>query len=52
MQLPALRVMFATCLLVCFFLRLEESTGETRKNVFYIISEVLFVLEKTNVYKF
>ena len=39
-----LKVMSATFLLVCF-LRLKESTCETRKNVFYFTSKALFVLE-------
>ena len=39
-----LKVMSATFLLVCF-LRLKESTFETRKNVFYFTSKALSVLE-------
>ena len=39
-----LKVVSATFLLVCF-LCLKESNLETRKNVFYFISKVLFVLE-------
>ena len=39
-----LKVVSTTFLLVCF-LRLKESTFETRKNVFYVTSKVLLVLE-------
>ena len=39
-----LKVVSAIFLLV-YFLRLKESTCETRENVFYFISKVLFVLE-------
>ena len=39
-----LKVVSATFLLV-FFLCLEESTFETRKDVFYFASEALFILE-------
>ena len=38
------KVVSATYLLVCF-LRLKESTFETRKNVVYFTSKALFVLE-------
>ena len=41
-----LKAMSATFLLVCF-LCLKESTCETRKNVFYLNSKALFILEKT-----
>ena len=41
-----LKVMSTTFLLVCF-LCLKESTCETRKNVFYLNSKALFILEKT-----
>ena len=40
-----LKVVSATFLLVCF-LSLNESTCETRKNIFYFTSKALFVLEK------
>ena len=39
-----LKVVSATFLLVCF-LRLKESTCETRKNVFYFTSKAVFILE-------
>ena len=42
-----LKVLSATFLLVCF-LCLQESTCETRKNVFYFTSKALFVLEISN----
>ena len=42
---PNLKVVSATFLLVCF-LKLTESTSQTRKNVFYFTSKALFVLEK------
>ena len=41
----SLKVVYATVLLVCF-INLNESTCQTRKNVFYFTSKVLFVLEK------
>ena len=41
----SLKVVSATLLLVCF-LSLNESTCQTRENVFYFISKALFVLEK------
>ena len=40
-----LNVVSAISLLVCF-LSLKESTCETRKNVFYLTSKALFVLDK------
>ena len=40
-----LKVVSATFLLV-YFLSRKESTCETRENVFYLISEALFVLQK------
>ena len=40
----SLKVVSAAFLLVCF-LCLNESTCETRKNVFYFTSKALFVLE-------
>ena len=40
-----LKVVSATFVLVCF-LSLNESTFQTRKNVFYFTSKALFVLEK------
>ena len=40
-----LKVVSATFVLVCF-LSLNESTCQTRKNVFYFTSKALFVLEK------
>ena len=40
-----LKVVSATFLPVCF-LSLNESTCETRKNVFYFTSKALFVLKK------
>ena len=40
-----LKVVSTTFLLVCF-LSLNESTCQTRKNVFYFTSKALFVLEK------
>ena len=40
-----LKVVSATFLLVCF-LSLNESTCQTRKNVFYFTSKALSVLEK------
>ena len=40
-----LKVVSATFLLVCF-VSLNESTCQTRKNVFYFTSKALFVLEK------
>ena len=42
---PELKVVSATFVLVCF-LTLNESTCQTRKNVFYFTSKALFVLEK------
>ena len=41
-----LKVVSATFLLVCFVC-LKERTWETRKNVFYLSSKALFVLEIT-----
>ena len=46
--LLTLKVVFVTFLLVCF-LSLNESTCETRENVFYFTSKALFVLEKIKV---
>ena len=40
-----LKVVSSTSLQVCF-LSLNESTCQTRKNVFYFTSKALFVLEK------
>ena len=40
-----LKVVTATFLLVCFS-NLNESTCQTRKNVFYFTSKALFILEK------
>ena len=40
-----LKVVSATVLLVCF-LSLNESTCQTRKNVFYFTSKALFILKK------
>ena len=40
-----LKVVSATFVLVCF-LSLNESTFQTRKNVFYFTSKALFVLKK------
>ena len=40
-----LKVVSATFVLV-YFLSLNESTCQTRKNVFYFTSKALFVLEK------
>ena len=40
-----LKVVSATCLLVCFS-SLKDSTWETRKNVFHFTSKALFVLKK------
>ena len=40
-----LKVVSATFVLVCF-LSLNESTFQTRKNVFYFTSKALFILEK------
>ena len=40
-----LKVVPATFLLVCF-ISLNESTCQTRKNIFYFTSKALFVLEK------
>ena len=40
-----LKVGSATFLLVCF-LSLNESTCQTRKNVFYFTSKAFFILEK------
>ena len=40
----SLKVASATFLLVCFVC-LEKSTCETRKNVFYFTSKILFVLD-------
>ena len=40
-----LKVVYATFVLVCF-LSLNESTFQTRKNVFYLTSKALFVLKK------
>ena len=45
MDRQTLKVIYPTFLLVSF-LRLKESTCETRKNVFFFSSEALFVLEK------
>ena len=39
-----LKVVSATFLLVCFVC-LKERTCETRKNVFYLTSKALFILE-------
>ena len=44
-DLNSLKVVYATFVLVCF-LSLNESTFQTRKNVFYFTSKALFVLEK------
>ena len=44
-SLKILKVVSATFVLVCFS-SLNESTCQTRKNVFYFISKILFVLEK------
>ena len=41
----SLKVVFATFLLV-YFLSLNESTCQTKKNVFYFTSKALFVLKK------
>ena len=43
-EILLLKVVSAIFLLVCFVC-LNESTRETRKNVFYFISKALFVLE-------
>ena len=43
--LSTLKVVSVTFLLVCF-LSLNESTCQTRKNVFYFTSKALFVLKK------
>ena len=40
-----LKVVSATILLVCF-LGWKENSCETRKNVFFVTSKALFVLEK------
>ena len=40
-----LKVVSATFVLVCFP-SLNESTRQTRKNIFYFTSKALFVLEK------
>ena len=42
---PCLKVVSATFLLVCF-LNLNESTYQTKKNVFYFTSKALFILKK------
>ena len=44
-DLNSLKVVSATFVLVCF-LSLNESTFQTRKNVFYFTSKALFVLDK------
>ena len=41
----ALKVVFATFLLVCFF-SLNENTCQTSKNAFYFTSKAFFILEK------
>ena len=41
----SLKVVSATFVLVCF-LSLKESIFQTRKNVFYVTSKALFILEK------
>ena len=43
--LRGLKVMSTTFVLNCF-LKLNESTFQTRKNIFYFTSKALFVLEK------
>ena len=43
-----LKIASAAFLLACFLI-LKESTGETRKNVFYLTSKALFVLKKIKV---
>ena len=43
-KIGALKIVSAAFLLVCFVC-LKESTFETRKNVFYITSKALFILE-------
>ena len=43
-----LKVTFTTFLLVCF-LSLNESTYQTRKNIFYFTSKALFVLQKIRI---
>ena len=45
LRLHILKVISATFLLV-YFLSLNNSTFQTRKNVFYFTAEALFVLEK------
>ena len=47
----SLKVVAATLLLV-YFLCLKEGTSETKKNVFYVISKSLFVLEIIKLYIF
>ena len=46
-QGSVLKVVSGTFLLVCF-LSLNESTCQTRKNVFYFTLKALFVLKKIN----
>ena len=46
-----LKIVSATFLLVCF-LSLNETSCQTRKNVFYFFSKALFVLEKIKFQNF